>query len=343
MLPPLYAAWLTELLGGAVPEEQTATCSRCAMQADSVPEGYRFEAAAKCCTYVPTLPNYLVGGALRELPGGPGRASLERRLDEPAVCTPHGLDVSDDDRRRYQELVAGERFGRDHDLRCPHYLPEDGGLCGIWRHRNGVCATWFCKHDRGAAGQRFWHAVEALLSVVERELCHWCACQLLYHDAPPGDGEVDDLMADLPEWDAWAPHARDYYLRAAALVADLAWPEVQVIGGADVVAAAERVRLAYADLAPEPVAPALVQVRRPATLVPGTLRVSHRGPETTRLVSYSDSDALDLPSELVALLPRFDGRPTAQVLAELADEGVSLTDDLVARLVDFAVLQAPGE
>lgn len=340
MLPPLYATWLTELLGGPLPEEHAATCSRCAMQSDSVPEGYRFQADAKCCTYVPTLPNYLVGGALRELPPGPGRASLERRLADPVVCTPHGLDVSEDDRLRYQEVVASESFGRDPDLRCPHYLAEGGGLCGIWRHRNGVCATWFCKHDRGAAGQRFWHAVEALLSLVERELCHWCACQLLYRDAPPGELPADD---ELPEWAAWAPHARDYYVRAAALVAELTWPEVQVIAGPDGAAAADKVRLARAALGPiVSAAPALVQLRRPGALVPGPLRVSHRDPVSTRLVSYSDSDAIDLPSELVALLPRFDGRPTALVLAELAAEGVTLTDDLVDRLVDFAVLQ-PAE
>ena len=45
--------------------------------------------------------------------------------------------------------------------------------------------------------------------------------------------------------------------------------------------------------------------------------------------------------ELVELLPRFDGRATEVVLAELAGEGVVLTPDLVARLVDFAVLREP--
>ena len=39
-------------------------------------------------------------------------------------------------------------FGQSVALLCPHYLGDSGG-CGIWRHRNGVCATWFCKHTRG--------------------------------------------------------------------------------------------------------------------------------------------------------------------------------------------------
>ena len=78
MLPPRYSQWIIDLLGGTLPEEQVATCERCVMQTTEVPEGYRFRADAKCCTYVPALPNFLVGASLRELPPGPARASLER-------------------------------------------------------------------------------------------------------------------------------------------------------------------------------------------------------------------------------------------------------------------------
>ncbi len=334
MLPPRYAAWISDLLGGTLPEEQAATCSRCAMLADTVPEAYRFRPDAKCCTYAPTLPNFLVGSALRDMPPGPARASLERRIADPSVCTPHGVDVTEHQRSAYQALLAAETFGRAETLRCPHYLVE-GGLCGLHEHRNGVCATWFCKHDRGVTGQRFWNALEVLLTLIERELSHWCACQLLYRTAPPGPPASDEQS----EWLAWAPHAADYYVRSAALVAELAWPEVQVVAGPDLVPAAAAVLAAHAAL--EPASPTLVQIRRPpATLVPGALRISHKGPETTRVITYSDSDPLALPTDLVELLPRFDGRPTEAVLAELAREGVILTPDLVERLVDFAVLRA---
>lgn len=335
MLPPRYAEWIIDLLGGTLPEEQVATCDRCVMQTTEIPEGYRFRADAKCCTYVPALPNFLVGAALRELPPGPARASLERRLAEPAACTPHGLDVGEDERRRYHAIVTSETFGRDPGLRCPHYLVESGGQCGIWRQRNGVCATWFCKHERGATSQRFWQALEVLLTLVERELSHWCACQLLYHTTPPGPGDGDD---ELPEWSAWVPHIDDYYRRAAALVDELGWPEVQAIAGPEFIPAAARLRAAYAALEPRSERrPQLVQLRRP--LLPGPVRVSHRDPAHTRVVTYSDSDPLELPTAIVDLLPRFDGRPTGQVLDELEREGVVLTPDLLALLLDFEVLQ----
>jgi len=245
------------------------------------------------------------------------------------------LDVTDDERQRYHAIVTSETFGRAPDLRCPHYLDEQGGLCGIWRHRNGVCATWFCKHDRGAAGQRFWQAVEALLALVERELSHWCACQLLYHGAASEPANPDENVS---AWDAWATRPVDYYMQAATLVDDLGWPEIQVIAGAELGPLLDRVRAAYAELQPSAARSPLVPLRR---LVPGELRISHRGPHSARLVTYSDSDPVDLPSELLAILPRFDGRPTDEVLAELASDGIVLTDELVTQLIDFAVLADP--
>lgn len=300
------------------------------MQAAALPEGYRFRADAKCCTYVPAVVNFLVGALLRDLPPGPGRTSLEQRVAH-GVCTPHGLDVTVDERQKYAKLVEADLFGRDPDLRCPHYIHEAGGLCGIWRHRNAVCATWYCKHDRAATGQRFWRAAEALLTLVERELSHWSACQVLFHHTPPGPAPAADPDGDdTPEWHAWSHHAAAYYRETAALVDELSWSEVQTIAGPEIEPLIAELKAAYQALRAE--AP------EPPALVPGLVRISRRGAATTRVVTYSDSDAIDLPSELVALLPRFDGRPTATVLAEIARDGIVLTPALVARLIDFAVL-----
>src|SRR5437762_124874 len=73
---------------------------------------------------------------------------------------------------------APRGFGRAKTLRCPHYRADAGGACGIWRHRNAVCATWFCKHVRGGTGQRFWRSLEQLLSIAERELSRYCLLQV---------------------------------------------------------------------------------------------------------------------------------------------------------------------
>src|SRR5436190_23566607 len=69
-LPPLYARWMRDLLKGAVSGEPEATCDDCAMcpSAGTAPAASTlyFNPDAKCCTYIPELPNYLVGRILSE-------------------------------------------------------------------------------------------------------------------------------------------------------------------------------------------------------------------------------------------------------------------------------------
>src|SRR5947209_14647397 len=85
-LPPLYAAWMDQLLAGSIPEETEATCSDCAMcttgsgQASVSP--FFFDPRTKCCTYIPQLPNFLVGRILADDDPAfaAGRATVEARL-----------------------------------------------------------------------------------------------------------------------------------------------------------------------------------------------------------------------------------------------------------------------
>src|SRR5258706_6959334 len=93
-LPPLYAAWIDQLLGGSIPQETDATCDDCAMLPDvgQTPEasGVFFNPETKCCSYVPQLPNYLVGRILND--NDPafarGRASVETRLNAGVAVSP---------------------------------------------------------------------------------------------------------------------------------------------------------------------------------------------------------------------------------------------------------------
>ena len=62
------------------------------------------------------------------------------------------------------------------------------------------------------------------------------------------------------------------------------------------------------------------------------------------MVSYSEYDPLVLPAELLAVLPRFDGRPVEEVLRVIEEEErLRLDRDLLRRLVDFQILvRAPS-
>src|SRR5206468_664396 len=141
-------------------------------------------------------------------------------------------------------------FGRSPSLRCPYFL-VDGG-CGIWRHRNAVCMSWFCKHVRGAVAHDFWRRLEHLLTSAEEELARWCAMELDIGDealaalmgprnaseerlAKSGDidGAVDEAHY-AAQWGSWLGREREYYRSCAEIVDGLAWSDVVRVGGARV-------------------------------------------------------------------------------------------------------------
>src|SRR2546423_8454859 len=97
-LPPLYAAWMEQWLAGPIRHETNATCDDCAMLsggAETNSAEMFFNPETKCCTYVPMLPNYLVGRILADdAPAfAEGRATVEARVHDVVGVTPLGLDA----------------------------------------------------------------------------------------------------------------------------------------------------------------------------------------------------------------------------------------------------------
>src|SRR5882672_10551834 len=119
VLPPLYAAWMNEALGGPIPEEKEATCDDCVMLAKGceAPQtsGFFFDPHTKCCTYVRELPNYLVGRILadRDPAATRGRATLEKRFEDGVAVTPLGIGRSPTFRLLYQHTTGLAAFGRN--------------------------------------------------------------------------------------------------------------------------------------------------------------------------------------------------------------------------------------
>ena len=104
------------------------------------------------------------------------------------------------------------------------------------------------------------------------------------------------------------------------------------LGGQDVRALALLVRAAHADL---------VGTEIPSRLQTGRFETVAMSDQHRTVISYSKSDALELPRQLLDVLHHFDGRPRAEVAERLAlSEGVELDDELVRKLVDFGVLIA---
>ncbi len=356
-LTPLFGRWMRAAIGSEIPRETVATCGTCVMTPGprgegggltATPTSY-FDSGAKCCTFLPEMVNFLVGGVLADADNSPdGTASIEARIDAGVEVTPLGLGRPRSFLLVYDE-VGEATFGRARSLRCPHYLETDGGRCGVWKHRASTCATWFCKHVRGATGAELWKVIHRTLRIVEQDLSWWCVRKLGLDpesiralqarqsggstkrrvDAHDLDGTRDPMHGAI--WGAWHRREREFYRACAEEVAALEWSDVLRVARPELGACVDVARALLGRSSAEELPPRLA-------LAAFTV-VAIRDDAAT-LTTYSPYDPITLPLELLAVLDQFDGRPTTAVLDRLRRErDVELDSALVRRLLDFGVLK----
>jgi hypothetical protein len=235
------------------------------------------------------------------------RAALERRIERRVAITPGGTGSGG-----VFKLLYGNTpnvFGRASALRCPYLSPEGG--CGVWRHRPGVCATWYCKHVRGATGLRFWELADKLLREVESDLSVWCMAELhaglteladlapARRDRPDVselDGEVN-ASGYRKLWGEWEGREADFYRACAGLVEPLSWDRVESICGPRVRVLAGLVRDSYDNLISDAI---------PERLKLGEVRLSGVAKGKLRIIAYSEFDPLLVPQKLAAVLGYFE-------------------------------------
>lgn len=350
VLPEPLARWAIQLLGAEAPTERHATCSDCPMctrgAADGLPRSIYFAPDTRCCTYRPYLPNFAVGALLSSTDPTleHGRESVRQRIAE-GEGLPVGVVVNARDGLIYEHAREAS-FGRSPALRCPHLASE--GRCGIWAFRPAVCATWFCKHERGALGARFWNKLLLALSAAEHAVSIWCIAECGLGDAAEealharerdGDGLAPtalerrrDPERDRRVWRDWLGREEAFYRDCAELVAGLEWPDVERIGGAELrvlAAAARRAGREHGDLA------------LPARVQAGSFGVLGARGGRLWLSTYSGFDPLQVAPDVLSLVARCDGRGLEAIRTEhetLAGGRPPLA--LVRLLLDFGVLEA---
>lgn len=327
---------MLEFLGKPLPAEIHATCHDCAMappNSGACGCDVVFRPELKCCTFMPDIPNFLAGAVLAdESPeAAEGRALFDRNAEARAFVTPLGAFPPEHYSVLYK-FNAGNFFGRSESLKCPYFIME-GGLCGIWRHRNGRCSTWFCRHERGAVGKNLWLRVDKLLSAVESSLAKWCLLQLdIGPDAmaawiPPSGDPVPGTRG---AWGEWAGKERELFRACWRLVEPLNWKQVMQITGPEIHVLARLAAEAFR--------------QRQIHQIPARLRCGHINVEPmdggiSRVWAYSLMDSLDLNSTLVSCLSMFNGNPTGETLMRLElEHGIRLEPDLLQKLCDFGIL-----
>jgi Fe-S-cluster containining protein len=295
------------------PEEPLATCAHCAMAArvHGPPDGIAFTARARCCTYHPTLPNWLAGRALQR--GDLGAERIRARLGDPEgvepLCIAPGRARADAWRSRRDDA-----FGRDASLTCPFWAEGDLG-CSIHRDRNAVCRTWFCKVERGARGHAAWMELKTLRTDLEHRLAERCVA-----DGRPPASEPHDVEA----WAAWYEWCADH---VDTLDAD-------ALAGLRLDRLLQRVQRSIA----------LRDAPMPDVLQPmvHSWKVHDDG---VQLSSWSPYDRVGAPAWVFTLLAKLDGVVSWReaVTAAAAELGHAVPDEWVWHLWARGLLEGPDE
>lgn len=253
LLPEIYRQFLPHVFHLPPPPEVFATCANCAMvnNTSSGPGKLRtFHPDLKCCTFHPHLPNYLVGALLaQESSSSEGHVRILRAIQARSGVSPGGIAPP----KVYSLLYHNKdpsAFGNSHGLLCPYY-ETTSGLCSVWKYREAVCSTFYCKCSGGKDGKDFWEAMKHYLFLTEStlkkyvilKLCPGNATELIAHfnSRPAGQGplsaaDIDQSVDDADYrnlWREWQGRESQFFVEAYNLVAALTETEFRHLLGVE--------------------------------------------------------------------------------------------------------------
>ena len=246
-IPEFYYKFLPDLFNEEIPEESFTNCQECPMICNSREElntdlSKPFAPDTKCCTFIPRIPNYFAGAILSDQNDSmeAGKKTLIQKINEKKGIYPQGVYPT----KKYSMLYEwgkNQSFGKSLALRCPYYI-QGKYNCTLWKYREAICATWFCKNLAQNAGHSFWssitryfkHVQESLLTyVIQKEGLHLIDPygtdnHLSYED-------IDDLAMSKEEysyrWGEWEGREIEFYKHAFQSISSLSKEEFESISG----------------------------------------------------------------------------------------------------------------
>ncbi|HSE40000.1 MAG TPA: hypothetical protein VLH08_04480 [Acidobacteriota bacterium] len=321
-LPPLYQKWVDNVLRQPIYSEARATCNNCPMCAPQeriAKADYQFNPNTRCCVYHPTVPNFLIGAIISDKDADP---EAKEQFTQGALrmdVTPFGIEPTNR-ARQYYKLIP---FGKFEEALCPFYIQRPNS-CGIHKYRNARCSTWFCKHERGNVGLRFWLKLDAMLTAAEIELAKYCIGKL--------EVKIPEEPKDAREkfWGNWMFREPEFFQECWRIVEPLSWEEILSISGEKLNSAVDELIEAFNQLNSNSI---------PKSLRVGKFTQEDIGDDFVRIWSYHPYNSIDLRKEIVDVLPLFDGRSVEDVLSQIGKEtSLQLDDSLLLKLTSYRIL-----
>jgi len=266
-----------------------------------------FLSETRCCTYYPDLPNFLIGRALGR--GDVGSAAVKRQLMRSERVSAWGLEQPEDVLN-----PIGRHFGRDLSSRCPYFVGGEH-TCGIWRDRDGVCRTWFCRYGEGKIGRDRWVALKYVLGWIETSLANIC----VETGAPP---QGEQTVATWCDWFTWCAEHVEQITRE------------QIDAARD-----EEISTRYDEWLN-----ANSQTRGPIpdTLVPLVVRSDSTDTGIT-LDGYSSYDWVDVDGGALDLFVAMDGKRSWRDAAAMCEGEVETITAMIRELHRVDILKAPDK
>jgi hypothetical protein len=338
-LPEIYQRLLPKFFSSLIPRETKSTCNSCPITkgceaglAKLPVQG--LYADNKCCSYQPGHVNYLVGGLLLDQDPAmkEGRARMLGRIEK-QLGEPYGVSSPMELRELYENQKPGQP--RNPKLICDFYDMAASGKCTIWKHRDAVCSTYFCKHERGAVGRALWISLKEYLEVVEDQLSRYATYRvapelfLLAESRLQGDEEEYDYATI---WGDFAGREVEFYQECYRTIANLSTSEVEKITGLDGIIAMDQLIESFQAIQDGQTAQRLQ--------LSTTVETFKLDEETVGVVGYLHSDAVAIPRKTFEALRDFSLRERAmEVCARIAVErGINITPELLQTLVDHRIL-----
>jgi len=346
---PVYAGLLDEFFDRPSLTEVRATCDKCSMcdhdQGAPVAMDF-FHPDAKCCTYYPTMPNFLVGALLAD-PGedvAEGKRRMRAIIASRMGVTPRWVAPP----RKFTLLMNASRsvFGRSTALICPFFDATKEASCTVWRHRENVCTTYYCKYTDGKPGWSYWMALKEYLGHVERELTYWAARGIDPTTREPYMPELRLTREDLEDkaptdadyaayWGAWVGREEEFYIQCYERVKALGREEFERHVDDSPNGRGFRAKLASRR---EDVDTRVV----PLHLVKNKKMREHLFDDSVVVTSYNPYDSFKMERDLYDVLGMLKAEETVdENLARLAKEGIELTPELLQHLFTHGLLVPP--
>ena len=283
-----------------------------------------------------TLPSYLVGGVLSEA-SPEGIKRLENAIAAKNGVTPFGIMTPKLYDLFYKNQSGG--FGNSKNLRCPYYV-EESGNCSIWKFRESVCSTWFCKHVAGSSGRGFWMDVKKYLQHAEQSLVQYLAREagldyflrnnlVVKNNSQLTAQELDGLPPlDYEKiWGDWKNREEEFYKWSYQKVTEMSRSTFEEICGIQ-----QKVFLKN------------IEMQRTEMLdIPEYLKVQEdwlpEEGEKNKLIHYKSIDIqFELPSQVLNAFN--EGKAKSEVIKNLDEkEGIEIEDALLLSLYQYGILE----